>query len=457
MFPYLKSLWAEVIISGIQSITPEREKREIIVLNKTWAMVMLIQAICLLIHLLTDAYRSGLLTAFYLDGLIVVFVLIRMGHINAGKIGAIVVINFNTIVMSVVLGPETHIIDFLLLIAIIPIFLFKIKERNLIGWGVALSIVPYALYHWAIPYFADYALPVEDQLKIYQSTPWIMMMCLAALLYLMYHKNARHEQEVKKQEEQLKGYSKELESRNADMHHFINATSHDLKTPLRTIASFLQLLQKKNTGKLDDDSLSLISDTIKSVKHLNQLISDIYVYAIADDDNKPSEITDLNVVVGNILKQSSALIADRNAVVSCAKLPVLKVSPANMEALFSNLIGNAIKYNTSPNPEVKVNCQYTDEEFVFSVADNGIGIKAEYQQQVFEIFKRLHTSAEYEGTGVGLAICHKIAGNYGGRMWVESAEGKGSTFYFSLSKEKVKLPPAKNVQMPPLEELAAAV
>src|SRR5688572_10144907 len=132
MRSYIQGLWAEVIISGIKSRTPEREKREIIILNKTWMIVMLIQAICLLIHLLTDAYRSGLLTAFYLDGLVAVFVLIRLGHINAGKIAAIVVINFNTIVMSVLLGQHTHVIDFLLLIAIVPMYLFKIKERNLI-------------------------------------------------------------------------------------------------------------------------------------------------------------------------------------------------------------------------------------------------------------------------------------------------------------------------------------
>jgi signal transduction histidine kinase len=97
-------------------------------------------------------------------------------------------------------------------------------------------------------------------------------------------------------------------------------------------------------------------------------------------------------------------------------------------------VGNAIKYNTSTHPRVTVNCEITDEEYIFSVADNGIGIKAEYRKQIFEIFQRLHTSAEYAGTGVGLAMCSKIAENYGGRIWVESEPGQGSVFYFSLSK-----------------------
>jgi light-regulated signal transduction histidine kinase (bacteriophytochrome) len=232
----------------------------------------------------------------------------------------------------------------------------------------------------------------------------------------------------------LKEYAIELERKNDDLHHFVNATSHDLKSPLRNIASHLQLQERKNINRLDADSLELIEHTVNSVKQLNRLIGDIYQYSVADRNDKPLEKTDMNELLEHTLREMSEIIAEKNAEVRCNILPILKVADTHMGMLFNNLVGNAIKYNTSMHPRVTVNCEITDEEYIFSVADNGIGIKAEYRKQIFEIFQRLHTSAEYAGTGVGLAMCSKIAENYGGRIWVESEPGQGSVFYFSLSK-----------------------
>ena len=148
-------------------------------------------------------------------------------------------------------------------------------------------------------------------------------------------------------------------------------------------------------------------------------------------------MADLNVLLDQCLKEMGDMIATKNAVVTHDTLPVLKIAPSHINMLFSNLIGNALKYNTSLKPQVMIRATVTDTAHIISIADNGIGIAPEYQQQIFEIFQRLHTASEYEGTGVGLAICSKIADNYGGRIWVESEPGKGSTFYFMLDKEMV--------------------
>ena len=207
---------------------------------------------------------------------------------------------------------------------------------------------------------------------------------------------------------------------------------------LRNIASHLQLLLRRNAGQLDKESVDLVAYTIKSVKQLNQLISDIYQYSVADRNDKPLEMADFNLLLESSLKQMDDVITSKGAEITHSSLPILKMAPSHISMLFSNLVGNALKYNTSLKPQVMISAATSETEHIISIADNGIGIAAEYQEQIFQIFQRLHTSNEYEGTGVGLAICCKIVDNYGGKIWVESEPGKGSTFHFSLEKEMVE-------------------
>ncbi len=154
------------------------------------------------------------------------------------------------------------------------------------------------------------------------------------------------------------------------------------------------------------------------------------------------------------IEQISQVVQERHVQISCGKLPVLKIASSHVSMLFSNLIGNAIKYNTSHQPAVEVQCHETGNEYIICVKDNGIGISQQYSRQIFEIFKRLHTSDAYEGTGVGLAICKKIVENYGGRIWVKSEPGKGSAFYFSLSKMMVNLDGGKKIALQPYQEMS---
>ena len=261
---------------------------------------------------------------------------------------------------------------------------------------------------------------------------------------------------IKEAEAKMKAYAHELEKKNDALRHFVHATSHDLKTPLRNIASFLQLIEKRNVNNLDDNSKSMISHTIKSVGHLNRLIHDIYQYSVADDDSQEVYIADFNQVLSNVLKQMSITLADKNASIQSASLPMLEVAPEHIALVFRNLIGNAVKYNNSMKPELKINCQITDTEYVFSFADNGIGIDEQYREQIFEMFQRLHNMEEYDGTGMGLAICNRIIGNYGGKIWVESEKGVGSIFYFTLSKEIVAPEVLIQKHLPFYSEMAVA-
>lgn len=235
----------------------------------------------------------------------------------------------------------------------------------------------------------------------------------------------------KQAEEKLTAAYHELENVNAGLKQFAYITSHDLKTPLRNISTYLQLLKRRN--QLDAESNEMVDNVVKSVKHLNQLITDIFLYTTTDFRNEEASQTELNEVMDKIREDIRALLQERRTqLIVPDKLPSLKIDRTQAIHIFSNLISNAIKYNTADHPRVEILYKTADGWVEFTVKDNGIGIEEEYQEQIFEIFKRLHTQEEFEGTGIGLAICKKIIESYGGNISVRSSKGLGSEFVFTL-------------------------
>ncbi|MFN8298305.1 MAG: ATP-binding protein [Chitinophagales bacterium] len=232
-------------------------------------------------------------------------------------------------------------------------------------------------------------------------------------------------------EEKIKAAYHELEKVNAGLKQFAYVTSHDLKTPLRNIATYLQLLKRRN--QLDAESAEMVDDAVRSVKHLNQLISDIFLYTTTDFKQDHNETADLNEVIQTVTSDIKAIVHEKAVELMIpGNLPPLKVNRTQAIHVFSNLIGNAIKYNKSERPRVELNFKRNGVKTEFSIRDNGIGIAPEYQEQVFEIFRRLHTQEEFEGTGIGLAICKKIIESYGGHIRVNSQAGAGAEFVFTL-------------------------
>lgn len=235
----------------------------------------------------------------------------------------------------------------------------------------------------------------------------------------------------KQAEEKLTEAYHELENVNAGLKQFAYVTSHDLKTPLRNISTYLQLLRRRN--QLDDESNEMVENVVKSVKHLNQLITDIFLYTTTDFKNDGGEQTELSEVVKKVTEDIQALLQEKHTeLIVPENLPQLKIDRTQAIHVFSNLISNALKYNQSEHPRVEIFYKSENGWAHFTVRDNGIGIAEQYQEQIFEIFKRLHTQEEYEGTGIGLAICKKIIESYGGYIKVSSKPGYGSEFIFTL-------------------------
>jgi PAS domain S-box-containing protein len=236
----------------------------------------------------------------------------------------------------------------------------------------------------------------------------------------------------KRAEEELQRAMQELKRSNADLEQFAYVASHDLQEPLRMVASYTQLLARRYHGKLDADADEFITYAMDGATRMQTLINDLLAYSRVGTRGKPFEPTDVAAVLQAVLANLAIAIRESGAVVTHAALPEVKADPSQFVQLLQNLIGNAVKFRSESPPQIHLGVERLPGEWRFSVRDNGVGIEPQYFQRIFAVFQRLHTQREYPGTGIGLAICKKIVERHGGRIWVDSQPGQGSTFYFTL-------------------------
>ncbi len=247
----------------------------------------------------------------------------------------------------------------------------------------------------------------------------------------------------KKNEEALKELNKELENRaeelaatNAELEQFAYVASHDLQEPLRMVSSFLKRLEKKYDDQLDDTAQQYIDFAVDGAQRMRRIILDLLNYSRMNQHEFEKESINLNALLEEIKQLERSVIEESGANIDYGELPEIKAARTPIQQVFQNLINNAMKYRKpGTNPEITITSKETDGHWQFSVDDNGIGIKEEFQDNIFTIFQRLHTQDEYSGTGIGLSVSQKIVEKHGGKIWVESKEGEGSTFYFTIAKE----------------------
>jgi PAS domain S-box-containing protein len=219
---------------------------------------------------------------------------------------------------------------------------------------------------------------------------------------------------------------------NQELQQFAYVASHDLQEPLRMITGYTQLLARRYRGKLDQDGDEYINYAVDGAKRMQILINDLLAYSRVGTRANQFALTDCEAILNTTLTNLQVAIQESGATVSHDPLPTVACDAGQIGQLMQNLIGNAIKYRNSKAPEIRVECRQEDSYWLFSVADNGIGIDPQYAERIFVIFQRLHTREEYPGTGIGLAVCKKIVERHGGRIWVQSELGNGSIFYFTL-------------------------
>jgi len=243
--------------------------------------------------------------------------------------------------------------------------------------------------------------------------------------------------ERKSMEKKVQQLVEELKRSNTELEQFAYVASHDLQEPLRMISSYVQLLSRRYKGKLDKDADEFIEYAVDGSSRMMGMIQALLTYSRVGTKGKPPEPTNCEVILGQVLKNLQAALAESGAEVTHEPLPVIMADGVQMGQLFQNLISNGIKFQAEGvKPKVHISVEDNGNDWIFSFGDNGIGIDPQYQDRIFVIFQRLHGKQEYKGTGIGLAVCKRIVERHGGRIWVESELGKGATFKFTIPKNR---------------------
>lgn len=225
-----------------------------------------------------------------------------------------------------------------------------------------------------------------------------------------------------------------LQNANKELEQFAYVSSHDLQEPLQTISNFVRLLEKKYSGKTEEDAKLYFKYILGATSKMQNLIRDLLDYSRIGKSITFTNI-DCNKILKEVIADLEQSIKESKAKITSDLLPVLKGNEAELKNLFRNLIGNAIKFHRKGvPPEISISVENKEKEYLFAIRDNGIGIEKQYINKLFIIFQRLHNAEEYSGTGIGLAICKKIVTLHKGKIWAESKFGEGSSFYFTLPK-----------------------
>ncbi|MFB9841610.1 PAS domain S-box protein [Mucilaginibacter ginsenosidivorans] len=312
-----------------------------------------------------------------------------------------------------------------------------IINKNL--WEVFATAVgsqSYKCYHEAIQtqravHFEDFYPPLN---KWYEISAYPSAAGLSVYFKDITERKAA-EARMKELNENLTRRTKDLAVSNAELEQFAYVASHDLQEPLRMVTSFLTQLERKYGDIIDDKGRQYIHFAVDGAKRMRQIILDLLDFSRVGRTDDDLETLNFNKLVDELLALYRRQIDELQAVVVSEKLPTLQTYKTPVRQVFQNLISNSLKYHKPGSaPVIKISSVETKTNFQFSVTDNGIGIAPEYFDKIFVIFQRLHNKDEYSGTGMGLAIAKKIIENLGGKIWIESAEGEGSTFYFTLPK-----------------------
>ncbi len=243
----------------------------------------------------------------------------------------------------------------------------------------------------------------------------------------------RAKNELELANHQLSKRTEALSRSNEELQRFAYALSHDLQTPLRTAGIFTERLALHQEAHMDEGARASMRFIIEAIGRMQAMIQGLLEYSTASHDGEDQKaVTDCNTLVQLVIADLHNSIAESGAVITCDPLPMVDAIEERLRQVFLNIIANALKYRADRRPEIHISAKRMGNDWAFSIQDNGIGIAMEDAEKIFGVFQRLHTAREYEGSGIGLAVCRAIIERHGGRLWVESELGQGSTFFFSL-------------------------
>ena len=359
-----------------------------------------------------------------------------IGKINASRVVFMVLMNFCLFLDALYVGPHAQGLNYFIISVVIPFLFFDMKHTRYIALGVVFPLLLIYAYEFVAPQFSVYNLSLDEQTILARLGVILQFLLMLIAVYQFVYYNKRAEEDLQSSNAQMVMQTSELTRSNADLEQFAYIISHDLKAPVRNISSFMSLLVSKHGNTMHPEAREFVDYSLSGSKRLERLIDDVLSYCrIGINLPKPVPVN-LNEVVGTIRFELRDRLTAGNGKVNIVKeLPVVNhVHSSLMYHVFQNLISNGLKFNKTGAPEVNINWTNSLNFYTFSISDNGIGISKDYSAVIFQMFKRLHNEKDYDGTGIGLAICKKIVEYYHGDVWFESEQGKGTTFYFTVRK-----------------------
>ncbi|MDM8535380.1 ATP-binding protein [Desulfobacterales bacterium HSG17] len=279
-------------------------------------------------------------------------------------------------------------------------------------------------------------IPGNNELKVLRNVFNAMMNKLNHQFLDIQKNRDKLEHLVEERTAELQKTAENLKRSNKDLDQFANVVSHDLQEPLRMVSNYVQLLERRYKGKLDADADDFINFAVDGASRMQNMIQDLLKFSRVGTRGKEFKPADCNEILGHALINLKMAIEESGAAVNHTSLPVVMGDESQLIRLFQNLIGNAIKFHSNELPKVNIKAELKGSEWLFFVSDNGIGIDPEYAEHIFAMFRRLHNKGDYPGSGIGLAVCKKIVERHGGSIRVESRQGKGAMFYFTIPVRK---------------------
>ncbi len=429
------SHWNSLIAIGVSADTHKKENKYVRFTN----VITLLTVIAILLYIPYSVFQGYYLLSVlqFLDACCVLGVL-WLNHKHFHKFARhtyLFVINAFVLINSCFIGHASGVHEFFYISYVVPFLLFSVRDYKNIIAGVLLAIVSFNIYLHIYPFFVQYNLDAITQHTIFNLNMWMKFVLFGMAIYILAYYNFYTETELEDLNEKLKEQAVELKRSNEDLEQFAYVISHDLKAPVRNISSFMNLLLTR-TANVSDDAKVFMQHSKESADRLARQIDDMLSYCKVDRNLPPTSNVDLVNLITTIKAELNTKIAERNAAIMIeGELPPMKnVHASLVYHVFQNMISNALKFNTAERPEVKIACCQKDNEIVYSVSDNGIGLDVKFSEKIFQMFKRLHSTEQYEGSGIGLAVCKKIINFYNGNIWLESTPGHGTTFYFTFSK-----------------------
>ncbi len=427
----IRKIWEKVSNLGISIELSTTEHRKVVLLNQMAFVVAILQFFINIQFAATGHFVQFLIGIAIVLFTVSILILNKLALLLYARIFATVFYPLVIFSISIAYGQHFNVSYAYFVFILFSIIFYRRTEIRLflICWNVSLYFIGefHMLHH----------PPLFEQLEFTFFDRYIIFLCSVTCITLVINnyieQSEAYKKELKNMLASLELNNKELQLANNELERFAYIASHDLKTPLRTIVSYLDLIERKTRQNDYGNIDKFIAFAQKGARHMNDIVSEVLEYSKLNMNHHiPMETVDLNEIVRNNAEQLHSLIKDKNGNIVANKLPIIKGNKMMLGLLFQNIIENGIKYNENEQPLVEINAKNNSENILITFKDNGIGIASEFQQNIFELFSRLHTEQEYYGTGMGLAVCRKIIERFNGQIWVESQKEKGSIFYISL-------------------------